>query len=110
MDELYIKDHSFPMNGVKLDATLLLLSKLDLDLEAVGFRTAIAGNKNTGLGFAVTFPYDQYIVGATARLTGDSNKALTLGVSYFELMESVDTAPVPRAEPCSRTAMWSAPT
>jgi hypothetical protein len=102
MDDLYIKDHSFPMNGVKLDATLLLLSKLDLDLEAVGFRTAIAGNKNTGLSFGVIFPYDQYVIGSTARLTGDSNKALSLGVSYFELVESVDTAEVGAAEPEQR--------
>jgi hypothetical protein len=102
MDQVYVKDNSFPMNGVKLDATLLLFSKMDLDLEALGFRTAIAGNKNTGLGFAVTFPFDQYIVGTTARLTGDSSKALSLGASYFELMESVDTAQSPALSPQQR--------
>ena len=91
MADLYIVDHSLPVNGVKLDATVLLFNHLDMDLEALGIRTAIAGNKNSGLGFAKTFSYDQYIVGSTARFTGESMKAISLGFSYFELMESVDT-------------------
>ena len=94
MDELYIKDNSFPLQGVKLDASVLLFSALDLDLEAVGFRTAIAGNKNSGLSFAVTYPYDQYLIGSTARLSLEGNKAASIGTSYFELVESPDTAQV----------------
>lgn len=87
MDE----DHSFPLQGAKLDATLLLFGGTDLDLEGIAIRTAISGNKNSGLAFAVTFPYDQYIVGGTASLHPDASEAVALGGSYFELMEVPET-------------------
>lgn len=86
-----IADDSFPLQGGLLNATALLFGSLDMELEALGVRTAISGNRNSSLAFSVIFPYDQYIVGGTMHLTGDKNKMLRAGLNYFELMESPDT-------------------
>jgi len=91
-EEAQIQDQSFPLQGGRLDTTLLLFSHLDLDLNVLGLRTAIAGNKNSPLAFATTFPYDQYLFGGTARFSGEHAKAFSLGFSYFQIQESIDTA------------------
>jgi hypothetical protein len=91
LETVQVKENAFPLQGVRLDAGLLLFGAMDLDLEALGIRTAIAGNKNTGLGFAVTAPFDQYIIGGTARLSPAGGKAVSLGGAYFELIEGHDT-------------------
>jgi hypothetical protein len=103
-----IKDQSFPLEGGRLGTTLLLFNTLDLDLETVGLRTAVAGNSNTSLPFAVIFPYDQYLVGGTAKLSGDRGKLLTLGFSYFNLQESPDTAISPSDIPAQYSSVEGA--
>jgi len=90
-DQVNIKGNSLPLEGGRLDATLVLGGHVDVEMEALGIRTAIAGNKNTSLTFGVTYPYDQYIVGGTLHLTGDKDKMLRAGLNYFELDESADT-------------------
>ncbi len=90
-ETVLVKDSAFAVQGVRLDAGLRLFGGVDLDLEGIGIRTAISGNKNSGLGFAVTFPYDQYFVGATASLSPADSKAISLGASYFEMIEAPDT-------------------
>jgi|GEM_PF-3456871 len=87
-----IQDQSFPLGGAKADTTLLLFDHLDLDLTTLGLRTAVAGNSNSPLGFGVTFPYDQYWIGGTARFSGETDKAFSLGFTYLNMQESVDTA------------------
>ncbi|MGH7441428.1 MAG: hypothetical protein ACREKE_02015, partial [bacterium] len=91
-EEAEIQGNSFPLQGARANTTLVLFDHLDLALNALGIRTAVAGNPNTSLPFGVTFPYDQYVFGGTARFSGDHDKAFSLGFSYFNLQESVDTA------------------
>ena len=90
-------DNTWPLQGIRVDGTVELFGALDMALEGIGVRTAIAGTKNTGLGFAVLFPYDQYLLGATAAFSPKDSRSVKLGVSYFELLESVDTSILPPA-------------
>ncbi len=92
MEDAQIQGNSFPLQGGKLDGTLLLFNHLDLTLTGLGIRTAVAGNPNTSLPFGVIYPYDQYLFGGTARFSGEHDKAFSLGFSFFNMQESVDTA------------------
>jgi hypothetical protein len=98
--QLYLDDeNTWPLQGGRLDATVLLAQTLDLALEAFGVRTAIAGTKNTSLPFAVLFPYDQYLWGVTANLSGAQWKHLSLGATYLEIRESRNTSVTPPTAP-----------
>jgi hypothetical protein len=89
--EVNIDEVGLPLEGGLLNGTVVFGGHLDMELEALGIRTAIAGNKNTSMTFGVTYPYDQYYVGGTVHFTGEKSKVLRAGLSYFELKESVDT-------------------
>lgn len=108
MAEQYIGDNSFPLNGGRLNGTLVFFKSLDMELEAMGFRTAIAGTKPSAQAFTKTMPYDQYLVGGTMHLTGDSSKTVRGGLNYFELMESVDTDTTSSSIPPQRNNVVSA--
>lgn len=103
MEQVYLGENKWPLQGGRLDATLVLFDSVDLALEGIGVRTAIAGTKNTGLPFAVVFPYDQYLVGGSIDLMGKDSKAFRLGASYFEFIESKDTSITPPIAPQLRS-------
>ncbi len=91
MEDRQLGDNKWPLHGGRIYGTLVLFDSMELDLSALGTRLAINSTKNSPLDFGVIMPYDQWLVGGTARISGAKDKSFYIGGSYFEINESVDT-------------------
>jgi hypothetical protein len=104
MNDLFLGDNRWPINGALAETTLLWGGGLDQYMQVMGSKLGTFNQKSTGLPYGEQYSFDQYLYGGRTSITfparpssfeslnafGDAVN-LTLGGNYFEIKELPDT-------------------